>query len=124
MSETTRTSEAKANEATCRTCPFFVPYSFESGIGTCRREPPRPMMTEPVEGEQSLTHENPEVAPFWFCGEHPLRQRDRLAAMAMQGILASGGAKDRGGSYDFESMAVSAYYMAEEMLAAVAKGEV
>jgi hypothetical protein len=122
---TTQTNEAKAaNEATCKTCPFWGPMAecnsrgerVEPTTGTCRRHPPRPMMTGSGGDHRELTHENPEVAEFWWCGEHPLRQRDGLAAMAMQGILACDDGE--GATFEPEQVARSAYQAADAMIAA------
>jgi hypothetical protein len=49
----------------------------------------------------------------WFCSEHPLLQRDRLAAMAMQGLLASLGS-DR---LVPDAMAHDCYLAADALLA-------
>jgi hypothetical protein len=122
-------------EATCKTCPFWGPFAacnskgvpVEPTTGTCRRNPPVPMMTESGGDHPELTHENPEVPDFWFCGEHPLRQRDRLAAMAMQGLLAAPSFYwdheiATSGIPFREVIAVNAYDIADAMLAARARG--
>jgi hypothetical protein len=110
------------SDATCKTCPFWGPYAesnargerVEPRLGTCRLRPPRPMPDdEPDDGGQRFTHENPEVVDFWWCSEHPARQRDRLAAMAMQGILAHGGPKG-----EPAIIAKLAHQVADAMLAA------
>jgi hypothetical protein len=112
------------SEGTCKTCPFWGPYAesnargerVEPRLGTCRLRPPRPMPDdEPDDGGQRFTHENPEVVDFWWCSEHPARQRDRLAAMAMQADLT--GCAGRG-SWDFKGIAERAYVVADAMLSA------
>jgi hypothetical protein len=113
-------------EVTCKTCPFWGPFAecnskgerVAPTTGTCRRNPPRPMMTESGGDHPELTHENPDVPDFWWCGEHPLRQRDRLAAMAMQGILSCDDGED---GFVPTVVAANAYEMADAMLAARAR---
>jgi hypothetical protein len=41
--------------------------------------------------------------------------RHEAAALAMAGILAAGGHRDRRGAYDFESMAEAAYFAADAL---------
>jgi len=60
--------------ATCETCPYWQEIKPLLGprVGHCH-------------------HAATERIPFdstWWCSEHPARQRDRLAAMAMQGFAA------------------------------------
>jgi hypothetical protein len=75
-------------EATCKTCPF---YSGDRE-SECRRNPPtiatnaRP--GDPGQPVDPHWHMHPNTRPESSCGEHPLRQRDRLAAIAMQGLCA------------------------------------
>jgi hypothetical protein len=105
------------NEATCKTCPFFVPFrsaEADPRLGSCRRSPPQPMMTASAGDDPELGSETPEVSSAWWCGEHPLRQRDRLAAMAMQGLNAAGWAQDT----STRDIADIAYSQADAMLAA------
>jgi hypothetical protein len=82
-------------EATCRTCPFWAADPGdreEPGIRReCRRNPPPPhghdIAEEPVSDDDWAAFS--VTASGNWCGEHPLRQRDRLAAVAMQGLLAA-----------------------------------
>jgi hypothetical protein len=111
-------------DATCKTCPFFDYSTNEDGGSRdfqCRREPKRY-----ISAEQSLAGGPvawwPPVSPDDWCGEHPLRQRDRLAAMAMQGILASAphwcdADALKAGYPPKEIVAVNAYEIADAMLA-------
>jgi hypothetical protein len=55
----------------------------------------------------------PRTRPDAWCGEHPLRQRDRLAAMAMRGGMSSGHEVVRPGDF-----ARYCYEIADAMLAA------
>jgi hypothetical protein len=104
------------SEATCKTCPAFGPYSYRPEIGTCRLRPPTVVQwPTTTERDETLTHENPEVAASWWCSEHPLRQRDRLAAMAMQATIT---AQPEWGTADITEFA---YLVADAMLAARAK---
>jgi hypothetical protein len=100
-------SEKKAEtEATCKTCPFFCPDAVNDGY--CQRSPPTSDRdTETVWPKTSA------LSSFW-CGEHPLRQRDRLAAMAMQGLMAAGWTQDSSAG----DLADIAYSQADAMLAA------
>jgi hypothetical protein len=76
-------------EATCKTCPF---YSGDRE-SECRRNPPtiatnaRP--GDPGQPVDPHWHMHPNTQPESSCGEHPLRQRDRLAAIAMQGLITT-----------------------------------
>ncbi len=79
-------------EATCSTCPFY------SSGGHCRQ-------ARAISGWESAGR----AADFW-CSEHPLRQRDRLAAAAMVALLAAGKPPDEA--------ARTAYAAADAMLAA------
>jgi hypothetical protein len=108
------------SDATCKTCPFFASYlgaAEDARLGTCRRSPPVPLMTASGGDHPELGSENPEVSSAWWCGEHPLRQRDRLAAMAMQGWLASWPAKTWLAGEPTQ-LAEHAYRVADAMLAA------
>jgi hypothetical protein len=94
-------------EATCKTCPFWDRLS--STTGCCRRNAPRPAPL-PVDREPYA----PVMEEMAWCGEHPLRQRDRLAAMAMQGSMAATGIQN----WTAQSIAEDAYRIADAMLAA------
>lgn len=67
------------SEATCKTCPFWKGSGDEDGVSECRRSAPGAGVGYP--------DIFPDVHADDWCGEHPLRQRDRLAAMAMQGMM-------------------------------------
>lgn len=60
------------SDATCKTCPFYQPVDGDRGY--CHH------------AATLATPEDIRPRPDWWCSEHPLRQRDRLAAMAMQGL--------------------------------------
>jgi hypothetical protein len=49
----------------------------------------------------------------WWCSEHPARQRDRLAATAMGGLVSM-----HGGAIPVGELAAFAYKIADAMLAA------
>lgn len=105
-------------DATCKTCPFWErdPYNDRPGRGYCHHS-----LTAADDTNESARYEQ-----FW-CSEHPLRQRDRLAAMAMQGWIASYPEKQA----DFVSLAecraamvdlaAASYAAADAMLAEAAK---
>lgn len=106
-------------DATCKTCPFYGPFPANDGaLGTCRRYPPRPMMTESGGDHPELTHENAETAASWWCGEHPARQRDRLAADIFRNLVNP----DACTKEDLEVAAELAYEGADAFLAAREKG--
>jgi hypothetical protein len=56
----------------------------------------------------------PERYETWFCSEHPALQRDRLATLALQGLLSD----PTSGLIEAEEFAEAAYQMADAMLAA------
>ncbi len=91
------------SDATCKTCPYFID-SGECGDGRCVLRPP----ADSDLCSFARTHES-----YW-CGEHPLRQRDRLAAMAMQGLCADALPADAPGA---DAIALRAYFIADAMLA-------
>lgn len=97
--------------ATCKTCPFYG-GGRDKFDGTCHRNPPVPLANVPYGADGEAEGVFPYVDPSGYCGEHPLLQRDRLAAMAMQGILTS----DRDGG-SAEKLADLAYAVADAMLA-------
>lgn len=107
-------------DATCKTCPFW--HGIESSTAAaCSRNPPIGERTKDGPGGRW-----PWTGPRDWCGEHPLRQRDRLAAMAMQGLVTDpsglpgfGGVDpdaDRTLGYG-ERVARAAYSVADAMLA-------
>jgi hypothetical protein len=100
------TTETKPVEATCRTCPFgreasspkWHEYEYE-----CRRKPPIAALADDWP---------PLVMGTYWCGDHPLRERDKLAATAMQGLVtgnASGASA--------EECAHESYRIADAMIA-------
>jgi hypothetical protein len=104
-------------DATCKTCPFF--YEIASGSGECRRSPPK-------RDDMDAPDFAPTADSHW-CGEHPLRQRDRLAAMAMQGIMSSlpTGYENATLPYGDSACAFAsqAYEIADAMIEASSKGK-
>jgi hypothetical protein len=95
--------------ATCKTCPFFSP-AREATWGTCQLNPPVYVGSD---------CQWPAVDATEWCGSHPARQRDRLAAMFAQGMTYP----DRLNEEDLDrDLAKRAYQMADAMLAARAEG--
>lgn len=89
-------------DATCKTCPFYGGWNAHSWFWECRHEP------------CGVRHDrNPES---WWCSEHPLRQRDRLAAMFAAGSLADGWTPDRP-----EKWAARYYALADALIAEAAR---
>ncbi len=113
-------------DATCKTCPFWW-HRAEDGrlVDTaCRRHPPRatPMQSggpgQPVDPYWTVY---PAAQPDEWCGEHPARQRDRLATMAMQAIVGNfREAADAAGQAP--QVAEDAYRIADAMLAERKRG--
>lgn len=112
-------------DATCETCPFYGGRRDKLD-GTCHRNPPVFMPNVPYGADGEAEGVFPYVYPTGYCGEHPLLQRDRLAAMAMQGLIVDpdgfqgfGGFDpdaDRSISYG-ERVSRAAYAIADAMLA-------
>lgn len=92
-------------DATCKTCPFWQRRDGDAISGV------------PDPGYCHHVHANAESDPQrrgdWWCSEHPGRQRDRLAAMAMQGLVACSTVNASN-----DDIARSAYDLADKMLAA------
>ena len=94
--------------ATCETCPYWQeikpPLDTRIRVGHCHH----------VANEYTPLDHN------WWCSEHPDRQRDRLAAMAMRGLAV----RDRldGGVPSGRSISAFAYEIADAMLAERKKG--
>jgi len=67
------------SDATCKTCPHWAPACRDPGAlnGECRNV-------------EALRFRHTETTRDYWCSEHPALQRDHLAAMAMQGLLACG----------------------------------
>ena len=105
-------------EATCKTCPFWsVEDEKRADLSgrECRRLAPPAFITESDTG--GLDSGWPVTLPTDWCGEHPLRQRDRLAAMAMQAIIG-----DARTNINERDVALCAYLYADAMLAARGEG--
>jgi hypothetical protein len=104
--------------ATCKTCPFY--RVNQDGLGRCYLLP-----AQNVDGEWG----NPVMLPSEVCGEHPLHpaQRGRLAAMAMQGILANPTLRparpDAREPLTPADLAESSLAIADALIAAFAKAE-
>jgi hypothetical protein len=92
-------------DATCKTCPFWS-----------RREAAVEGVPDPgyCHHLHASTEEDPQRRGDWWCSEHPLRQRDRLAAVAMQGLMAAEWAQNSSAG----DLADIAYSQADAMLAA------
>jgi hypothetical protein len=114
-----------ASDKECGSCPFYMPVSEEEG--DCERHAPRPFIRDVCEEHDPLDTQVvfPTVLCSDSCGEHPLRQRDRLAAMAMQGMLASEieQGSETFGVRRFAEIARDAYRIADAMLGAAAEEE-
>jgi hypothetical protein len=94
----------EAPNATCETCPYWQeikPLEQHLKIGRCHHA-----ALAPVE-QNGLFDFN------WWCSEHPARQRDRLAATAMGGLVSV-----HGGAIPVDELAAFAYKVADAMLAA------
>lgn len=108
--------EKKAEtEATCGTCPFWH-GNETSTSAVCARSAPR-ATGKPTPDLGAW----PWTQPRDWCGEHPSRQRDRLAAMAMQGLVSTE-TEDSGWMNAESRLASRSYAIADAMLAARAKG--
>ncbi len=117
-------------EARCKTCPFWAADPGdreESGIRReCRRNAPPPhghdVADEPTSNDDWAAFS--VTASDDWCGEHPALQRDRLAAMAMQGLLAAGFYDRIGGEWSTRDaqLASRAYQYADAMLREREKG--
>jgi hypothetical protein len=104
-------------DATCRTCPFWAadPPDRQAGlVRECRRNAPRPFLGSAILEDADCASFPVTPAEDW-CGEHPLRQRDQLAALAIQGLFA------RPLNSGCANVAREAYAFADAMLAERAK---
>lgn len=101
------------SEATCKTCPFWE--RTDDHGGSCRRHAPQ---MAPEGNDEPWP---PRMLIDEWCGEHPLRQRDRLAAMAMQGLSTMEAVL--GAIQTPEAIARDAYAIADAMLAEAAKAQ-
>ena len=101
-------------DATCKTCPMWTAHrtldaldndTGPSGIGTCHH-------VSAIGDPEGMTRQE-----AWWCSEHPLRQRDRLAAMALHSMAEDlyPAAVDAACAKD---IAQAAYRLADAMLAA------
>jgi len=95
--------------ATCETCPYWTEIDLP-GVAAKGEECCRVGHCHHVANE---VNERNYLDYNWWCSEHPDRQRDRLAAMAMQGLAAG----QYGMGYDTEALAIRAYRLADAMLA-------
>lgn len=91
-------------DATCSNCPWWEMKPDQSDVGRCHH---------------GSVHQLDSVYRdfTWWCSEHPLRQRDRIAEMAMQGLCA-----DPNIDSPPKQVAEAAYKVADAMLAERAKG--
>jgi len=98
-------------DATCSNCPFWAaPSQREQGL--CQRLPPQWAAV-------ADTFAQPLTSSCESCGEHPLRQRDRLAAMALPAVIREMWGEPDGS----KGIAGCAYQIADAMLAEAAKGK-
>ncbi len=95
-------------DATCRTCLFWGANDADRKDGAdreCRVRSPAaytvPMRSDAVSRDARW----PWTAPEDWCGEHPTRQRDRLAAMILPGLCA-GPAMERAVQIDPDTVEV------------------
>lgn len=91
-------------DVTCATCPFFrLADDVGDGFGECH--------------QLFSANYNDRVDPGWWCSAHPLApgQRERIAEMAMQGVLA--GESAAGDYEEAEGVVVHAYEIADAMMA-------
>ena len=94
-------------DAACETCPFWerLPERRDDPPGAARgscHHIAAPGSDDPIRWAD------------WWCSEHPLRQRDRLAAMAMQGLCAS--VAGRPDAHGIKMLTLDAYAIADAML--------
>ena len=90
-------------DATCANCPWFSHDAAKSMDGYCHHA-------------SAFVEENSARQHDFFCSEHPLRQRDQLAAMAMGALIACPGTVG-----DPATLAECAYEYADAMLKERAK---
>ena len=92
--------------ATCETCPYWTEIDLP-GVAAKGEECCRVGHCHHVANE---VNERNYLDYNWWCSEHPDRQRDRLAAMAMQGLVTDH-------LIGTDEAAVRAYLFADAMLA-------
>ena len=98
-------------EAICGTCPFWVELpgrpegKDHGGYGNCHHV-------------IAAAEEEPSRYGNWWCSEHPLHQRDRLAAMALTAVIREMWGEPEGS----RAVAECAYQIADAMLVEAAKG--
>jgi hypothetical protein len=105
-------------DATCKTCPFWECSDADRKDASERRCRVRsPAARSVAHRAEAQAHDAvwPWTKDDEWCGEHPARQRDRLAAMAMQGWLSSWPDHHTEAP---ERIAKVAYAVADAMLAA------
>jgi hypothetical protein len=103
------------SEGTCKTCPFWDASPADRGDAAereCRVRSPAAWSVPHREAAPARDAMWPWTRADDWCGEHPARQRDRLAAMAMQGMLADPACIESGW------VATAAYLFADAMLKA------
>lgn len=92
-------------DATCKNCPMATPWT------PTQDGKPRILCHHVASMDGGG---EPERYEDWFCSEHPLRQRDRLAAMAMQALIPM--APEH--AMDADDVASDAFRYADALLAA------
>jgi hypothetical protein len=115
-------------DATCKTCPFWdatpADRAGEVGARECHVRSPAAFTVRcgGLPGEEPSGRERdarwPWTEPDNWCGEHPLRQRDRLAAMAMQAAIPATLVTVAQGEPDaLVRLAIQSYAVADVMIA-------
>lgn len=98
-------------DATCKTC-YFATLLAERGEG-------REIRCHNATAWFGTVYHRED----WWCSEHPARQRDRLAAMAMQAILPTASAQsEEQVPAMLRQVAKAAYAAADALLAEREKG--
>lgn len=98
-------------DVSCATCPFWASFQTDAGVeGKCHH------------ALNALSGDRVNTGHSWWCSNHPLApgQRDRIAELAMQGLLA--GDTEPGGSVTIQATAEIAYNVADAFMAERAKG--
>jgi hypothetical protein len=106
-------------DATCKTCPFWECSDADRKDASERRCRVRsPAARSVAHRAEAQAHDAvwPWTKDDEWCGEHPARQRDRLAAMAMQGLATMDAVC--GALRTPEAVARDAYAIADAMFAA------
>jgi hypothetical protein len=106
------------DKPSCSNCPYGLQTTARDGKAyQCRIDAPK---VSPLPNGLQTTAGWPVVDADELCGRHPLHpgQRDRIAEMAMQGLLAFYGLK----APEEEDIALWSYNLADAMMAERAKG--